>query len=194
MERDTEDERIVGLYLSRTERAIDETAAKYGRYCRSIAYSLLGNEEDAEECVNDAYLAAWNSIPPNEPKVLSAYLGKITRRIAVDRLRRKRAEKRGGGEYEVLLSELEECLSDSAEGLPYDECETERRRGVLNAFLASLDADDRRVFLARYFYGERIVSIAKRFGYSESKVKSMLFRMREKLKRHLSEEGYDEIP
>lgn len=188
------DERIVALYLERSERAIDETAAEYGRYCRSIAYSLLGNKADAEECVNDVYLAAWNSIPPHRPSVLSAFLGKITRRIAVDRIRHRRAEKRGGGEYELMLSELEECLPDGAAGLPYDECEEEERRGTVNRFLASLPEEERRIFLMRYFYGERIAAISESFGYSESKVKSMLFRTREKLRRYLAEEGYDEIP
>ena len=105
-----EDEAIVALYLERSEQAINETELKYGKLCYSIAYRLLQNEEDAAESVNDTYLEAWNSIPPHKPKFLSAFLGRITRRLSVDRFRRNHAEKRGGGEYPVLLDELAECI------------------------------------------------------------------------------------
>lgn len=188
-----EDATIIDLYFSRSEQAIRETDRKYGRYCHRIARSLLGNDEDAEECVNDTYLAAWNAIPPHRPRVLATFLGKLTRRISIDQIRRRAAAKRGNGELLPLLDELSETLPSSAP-TPQEELDRAEMAKCINAFLASLPENDRRVFLCRYFYGDPIADIASSFGFSESKVKSMLHRARERLRYHLYEEGYYEIP
>ena len=177
-----EDKDIVELYFERSERAIDATAEKYGAYCHAIARNLLGSDADAEECVNDTWLSTWNSIPPNRPSVLRTYLGKLVRRLSVNRIRYRTAEKRGGGEIPLILDELSECLSD-------EERETDDlTKEALHRFLTELGERDRRVFLLRYFYGEPIREIANRFGFSESRVKSILYRARERLRCVLESE------
>lgn len=176
-----EDHEIVALYVSRSERAIDVTAEKYGAYCHTIARNLLGSDADAEECVNDTWLSVWNSIPPNHPSVLRTYLGKIVRRLAISRIRYRTAERRGGGEIPLILDEL-------AEVLPAEERETDDlTRETLDRFLGQLRENERRVFLCRYWYGDPVREISRRFGYSESKVKSMLHRLRGRLKEFLEE-------
>ena len=183
-----EDCQIVELFWKRDEKAVKETASKYGNYCYSIAYRILSNHEDSEESVNDTYIDAWNSIPPHRPLLLSAFLGKITRRIAIDRWRINRAEKRGGGEPSLVLDELEECVTGE------NDIETELNREQLaqtvNAFMKTLSAAEQQVFVCRYFYMDPLESICKKFGFSESKVKSMLFRTREKLRVYLQKEGF----
>lgn len=183
-----DDKGIVGLYYDRNERAVDETAKKYGSYCFSIAHNILGSREDAEESVNDTYWDAWNSIPPHRPNSLALFLGKITRRISIDRYRRRNAQRRGGGEMELVLDELYQCIAHDADV----EKEFEKRRltQVINGFVKSLPTSEQKVFLCRYWYMDSIPSISKRFGYSESKVKSMLYRTREKLKEKLRKEGW----
>lgn len=183
-----DDKRIVRFYFDRNERALDETAKKYGKYCFSIAHNILSNREDAEESVNDTYLDAWNSIPPHRPNSLALFLGKITRRISIDRYRRRNAQKRGGGELALVLDELYQCIADEVD----IEKEFEKRHltQVINEFVKNLPSNEQKVFLCRYWYMDSIKSISKRFGYSESKVKSMLFRIREKLKEALRKEGY----
>ncbi len=185
-----EDKSIVELYFQRNEQAIAETASKYGNYCYSIAYNILNSSGDAEESVNDTYNDAWRTIPPHRPSILSTFLGKITRRISIDRFRRRTAEKRGGGELPLVLEELEECIA----GEKSIEEELERRRlsEVVNAFVLSLKGTEQKVFLCRYWYADSIGSISRRLGFSESKVKSMLFRTREKLRSLLIKEGFDE--
>ncbi len=183
-----DDRQIVDLYWQRSEEAISETARKYGTYCYSIARSILSNHEDAEECVNDTYNEAWHSIPPHRPSVLSTFLGKLTRRLSIDRLRYCTAEKRGGGEAPLVLDELEDCIS--GEGDPVKELEKQRLSETLQAFIRALPEKERQVFLCRYWYMEPLAAIAARYGYSESKVKSMLYRTREKLKRWLEKEGF----
>lgn len=182
------DRQILALYWARDEHAVDETAAKYGRYCHAIAYHILGDEADAEESVNDTYLDAWNSIPPHRPARLATFLGKITRRIAVDRFRRRTAQKRGGGQTEAVLSELQDCIPDHRSV----EQEIDRRQlqHIINAFVKALPDTQRRVFLCRYWYMESVEEIAARFGFSQSKVKSMLYRTREKLRARLTKEGF----
>ncbi len=181
-----EDKSIVELYWQRSEQAISETAAKYGKYCYSIAHGILNNREDAEECVNDTYNEAWNAIPPHRPSVLSTFLGKITRRISVDRFRHRNAEKRGGGEFPMVLDELRDCATgDDIES----EYEKKHLSETLNAFVKSLPETEQKVFLCRYWYMESVGVICKRFGFSESKVKSMLHRTREKLRNVLVKEG-----
>ena len=183
-----EDNRIVDLYWQRNERAISETAAKYGKYLHSISFQILQNAEDAEECVNDTYNDAWQSIPPHRPSILSTFLGKITRRISIDLWRKNSAEKRGGSEIAFALDELEECVA----GTDDVETEVERRelQRKLNAFLLRLPRVDRQVFMCRYWYMDSISEIAIQFDYSESKIKSMLYRTRNKLRAMLEKEGY----
>lgn len=183
-----EDSRIVELYLRRSETAIRETAVRYGAYCYNIAYNILRNREDAEESVNDTYLDAWNNIPPHKPSVLSTFLGKITRRISIDRWRRNHADKRGGGEMDLVLDELEDCISDSENV----ECAIEEREmaRIIREFLDGLSVTERRVFLRRYWYMESIAGIASALAFSESKIASMLHRTRIKLRNKLESEGY----
>lgn len=182
-----DDERIVALFLGRDEQAIKEVSTKYEAYCFSIANRILTCPEDAMECVNDAYLAAWNSIPPHQPKVLATYLGKLTRRISLMKWRSARAEKRGGGEVTLVLDELLECIPD--EKSPEDALQQQELTEILNDFLVALPKLPRQVFLYRYYHLEPIADIAKRFGFSQSKVKSMLHRTRGKLLIRLKKEG-----
>ncbi|MDL2234481.1 sigma-70 family RNA polymerase sigma factor [Ruminococcaceae bacterium OttesenSCG-928-L11] len=181
-----QDNEIVDLYWARAESAIAETSIKYGRYCKSIARNILASEQDADECVNDTYLGAWNAMPPQRPSRLAVFLGKITRNIALNKHDYNSAQKRNS-RFDALLSELEECIPgpDSAEDA-FDEGETARS---ISAFLRESTPEVRNVFLRRYWYAEPISAIAKRFQISESKVKSMLFRTRSRLKIHLEQEG-----
>ena len=181
------DDCIVELYWQRSESAIRATAEKYGAYCRSIARNILYDPEDAEESVNDTYLHAWQNMPPHRPSVLSAFLGKITRSISIDRWRRRHAEKRGGGETELVLEELEECASAPSD--VETEIERQEMARVIASFLDALPAVERRVFLRRYWYLDSITAIAGRFAFSESKTASMLFRTRKKLRELLEKEG-----
>lgn len=182
------DERIVALYWQRAESAIAETAAKYGDFCRYIAYNILASREDAEESVNDTYIDAWNSMPPHKPTVLSSFLGKITRRISIDRMRKKYAAKRGGGEMERVLDELADCISDPCDvETVIEQKETER---IIREFLDALPATERRIFLRRYWYMDTVAGIARDYDFSESKTASMLYRVRVKLRAKLESEGY----
>lgn len=183
-----EDERIIALYWARSETAITETALKYGRYLSSISYNILSNQEDVQECVNDTYHDAWNAIPPHRPAVLSTFLGKITRRLSIDRWRKSNAGKRGGGELPLVLDELENCVSEH--GDMEDEIERRELIKILNDFLDTLHTTERRVFLCRYWYMDSIQNISQQFGFSQSKVTSMLHRTRVKLRSVLEKEGY----
>ena len=183
-----EDARIIDLYWQRDESAISETAAKYGKYLHSISYGILRNEEDAEECVSDTYAGAWQAMPPHRPSVLSAFLGKITRRISISLWRKRSAEKRGGGETALALDELEECVS--GEGDAESEAERRELQEKLNAFLRALPLTERQVFLRRYWFMDPVADIAARFACSESRIKSMVYRTRKKLRAMLEEEGY----
>ena len=178
---------IVGLYWARSESAVSATADKYGAYCHSISYCILRDHGDADECVNDTYLDAWNSMPPHRPRVLSTFLGKITRRISIDRWRRAHAEKRGSGEIPLALDELSEVVG--TDGGVSDALDAKILSEAVGAFLRRLPTAERRVFMCRYWYLEPIETICERFGYSESKVKSMLSRTRSKLRAKLGEEG-----
>ena len=183
-----DDEQIVKLYWDRSEQAISETGQKYGGYCRRIAYNILRNLEDAEESVNDTYWDAWNAMPPHQPSILATFLGKITRRIAIDRWRSLNRMKRGGGEVTLALEELERCIAGGQS--PEREIEKKELVQAINRFLDKLPITERRVFLARYWYMDSIQEIAFRFQFSQSKVRSMLFRTRKKLRKHLEKEGY----
>lgn len=181
-----EDGDIVELYWNRSENAITETSKKYGRYCRSIAYNILSNAEDADESVNDTYLGAWNSIPPNRPSMLSTYLGKITRRVSLNRMRDKRRVKRGGAA--LVFEELSECIP--SEYSVEKTAEAAELSEMINRFVGSLDETERSVFVCRYWYFDPISEICARFGFSQSKVKSMLYRTRGRLLTFLKEEGF----
>ena len=183
-----EDSKIVDLYWQRSEAAIEETAIKYGAYCYAIANNILNNDEDAKESVNDTYLNAWNSMPPHRPSILSTFLGKITRRLSIDKWRKRNAEKRGGGQIEVVLHELEECIADGKS--IEEEVEAKMLAEVMNNFIKSLPDMEQRVFLCRYWYMDSIRDICNQFGFSASKVKSMLHRTREKLRTRLKKEGF----
>ncbi|AIQ37610.1 RNA polymerase sigma-70 factor, ECF subfamily protein [Paenibacillus sp. FSL R5-0345] len=181
-----EDQGIVHLYLQRSQQAILETKKKYGAYCRVIARNIISNLSDVEECENDAYLAAWNAIPPNLPRNFPVFLGRITRNIALDKYGYNTAQKRNR-EFEVILTELEECLASP------DTVETEYEEGeiasLINQFLYSIDEQARNIFIGRYWYSYSIEELSMRFNMSSSKVKSILFRTRKKLRIHLNKEG-----
>lgn len=182
-----EDQTIIELFFARSEDAIRMSETAYGAYCHTIARSILGNDEDAKEVVSDAYLGAWESIPPTKPNSLKAYLGKLTRNAAIHRLEKERAEKRGGGEVPLLLSELEECVAaeDSTEG----SLEASLLTDALNRFLERIGKEKRILFLRRYWYNQSVAEIALGMGISEAKVKTTLHRIRTELKLFLIKEG-----
>lgn len=182
-----DDQQIIDLYWNRSENAISETATKYGSYCYSIAYNILTNNEDAEESVSDTYMAAWKAMPPRRPSVLATFLGKITRHLSIDRWRSRNRYKRGGGEIILALEELEDCVCDSKTV----EKAYERKQLAItfNRFLESLPETERRIFLCRYWYMDSISAIASYYGFSDSKVTSMLHRTRKKLRAELQKEG-----
>lgn len=182
-----EDSRIIDLYFQRSEEAISQTAAKYGNYCFSIARNIVSSQEDASEAVNDTYLACWNAIPPHRPNSLTAFLGKITRRISINRCLAARTAKRGGGETELALEELSGCIPSHMD--VEKEMEAVELAGILNRFVRELPDTERRVFVCRYWYVTPVKEIAQQFGFSTSKVKSMLLRTRNKLKKVLQKEG-----
>ena len=180
-----EDYQIVDLYWARQESAIAETDKKYGRMLNSISFSLLSSAEDAEECVNDTYVAAWQSMPQERPTYLGAFLSKIIRRISVSRYRTSHAQKRGGAS--VLIEELSEAIpSSSSVEADY---ENGRLKEALARFLYGLDEKKRAVFIRRYFYSQPIEQISKAMGMKSGSVKSILSRTRELLREKLREEG-----
>ena len=181
------DREILDLYFQRSEQAIQETDNKYGSYCFRIAYQVLASREDAQESVSDTYLAAWNAIPPKRPPLLSAFLGKIARNISIDRWRSRSTYKRGGGEFALCLDELKHCAS----GQPSVEERQLQKEVVqtLNGFLKQLPEAERKVFVCRYWYMDSIRDIAEAFGISQTKVTTMLYRTREKLRKQLKGEG-----
>ena len=183
-----EDSQIIALYWQRSENAIHETQNKYGSYCYSIANNILNSPEDSEESVNDTYLAAWESMPPHKPDVLSAFLGKLTRRISIDKWRKRSADKRGGGTVTVALEELTGCIPSEFD--LQKEMEAKELAEVINIFLDTLSFPEKRAFLMRYFYLSSIDDIAKRMRFSDSKVKSTLHRIRKKLRTYLEKEGF----
>ena len=182
-----DDKQIIQLYFDRSEDAITQTASKYGRYCHTIAYNILHNFEDSEECVNDTYWKAWRIIPPRRPKRFAAFLGKITRNISPDIYRHYTADKRGGSEMDVALDELGDCVSSlTAIDDHIDEMDL---TDTLNRFLSSLSAEHRKIFMRRYWYISSVKEIADDYGITESKVKMSLLRSRNQLKAVLEKEG-----
>ncbi len=184
-----EDKKIVELYLTRNEEAIKETESRYGKYCYSIAYGILESREDAEECVNEAYLNTWNCIPPHRPKLLKTFVGKITRNLSLKLYEKRSAEKRGGGQAALCLEELAECIPANSEGGRIADDITVKE--LLEGFLESLPTDMRRVFVRRYWYMSSVAEIADMYGFTHSKVASLLHRGRKKLKDLLEKEGIE---
>lgn len=182
-----DDKQIVDLYWARSEKAIEETERKFGSYCRTVSYNILANTADAEECVNDTWLKAWNSMPTHRPSILAPYLGKLTRWLSLTRLREKNSLRRGGGELPLVLDELAETL-DSGQNTER-EMELRELNEALRHMVKALSKDERDVFLCRYWYMASIREIAEKTGFSESKVKTMLHRTRNKLLSQLKEEG-----
>lgn len=182
-----EDREIVNLYWRREEQAITETASKYGSRLSKIAFNILYSREDAGECVNDTYMKAWNSIPPNDPHSLLCFLGRITRNLSLNMLEAKSALKRGKGQVYAALEELEECIpsGDSVE----ETADENALIGILNRFLSELPQKARTVFVKKYWYMDSVKEIAASTGLTESNVKGILMRTREKLKKVLAEEG-----
>ena len=181
-----EDSKIIELYFLRSEQAITETAEKYGAVTKKLAYNILHDLQDAEECVNDTYLGAWNTIPPQKPNPLLTYLCKILRNLAIKKYHSKTAAKRNST-YDVALDELENCLpsSDSVED-SFNAAETARS---INAFLKSLSPENRILFVRRYWHADSIEDLAELFSVSPHTVSVRLNRIREKLKNHLRKEG-----
>lgn len=184
-----EDNAIVDLYLSRDEAAVERTAEKYGARLRSLAQGIVDDRQTAEECENDTYLQVWNAIPPHEPRdYLYAFLARITRHIALNCCRQRAALKRAAAVCQ-LSDELEQCIpapDDAACRLE----ETELREAI-NGFLSGLGEEKRNIFLRRYWYLDSISAISKRFGCSEGRVKTTLYRCRGQLRAYLEQEGYD---
>ena len=183
--KDTE---ILDLYFDRNEQAIAETQSKYGTYCFSIAYHILHDQEDSDECVNDTWMRAWNSIPPNRPDYLNIFLGTITRNLSFDRYKKKKAAKRGSGDLGVCLDELEECIPDAGSSTE-EAVEAAELQRMINEFLKTLPEKECNVFLRRYWYSEEYSEISKRYGMNLNSVKTSLFRTRGKLKAYLEKQG-----
>ncbi len=184
-----EDYKIVQLYWARDPDAITQTAKKYGHYCMAIAKNILVNHADAEECVNDTYMSAWNSMPDHRPAVLSAYLGKITRNLSFNRYKLEHAIKRGGSEIPSVLEELSECISGTKN--VENELEYKELVKAINTFLATLSSEKRSIFVCRYWYSDSIRSIAKQHNMKESTVSMTLKRLRIKLQKYLLERGFE---
>lgn len=183
-----EDEKIIGLFWMRSEDAIAETAAKYGKLFLRIASNILRNHEDSEECVNDTYLGLWNAIPEERPSPFSVFASRITRNLALKKYEYLSAEKRKPAAI-CSLEELGDCVSgkESVE----NEAENRRIEQLINKFLCQLGEEKRSIFLCRYWYFDSIEEICRRTGYSQSKIKSMLFNTRKKLRNYLESEGVD---
>jgi len=184
-----DDEQIVSLYWEREESAISETERKYDRYLTKIAYNILYDREDSRESVNDTYLAAWESMPPHRPSVLSAYLAKLTRRISIDRFRLKTRQKRIPSEYMISLSELDECVSG---GNPTEEIiNVKLLSDAIGVFLRTQSPEVRTAFLGRYYFLDSVKEVAAYCGMTESKCKTLLHRTRLGLKEYLRKEGFE---
>ncbi len=181
-----DDPRIIELYFQRDERAIAETDVKYGPYCRSIARNILSVREDAEECVNDTWHAAWNRMPPDRPQCLSAFLGRITRNLSISRFRSNRARKRYNG-VEVLLSELDECVPD---GRDVEQMADEHTlSGLISGWLDGLSDDDCALFVRRYWHGDAVKDLARHWGCTANQMAQRMLRLRRELRGFLESEG-----
>ena len=183
------DAEIVALYWDRNEDAICETQQKYGAYLAKISYNILSDFEDSSECVNDTYLKAWNSMPDHRPCNLATYLGKITRQVSIDVFRKKSSAKRYASEYAISLDELNDSFTDGT--LPEQALDVKILDEAVRRFLRALSDDERNTFIGRYYFFDSLKNVAAYCGMSEAKVKSMLYRTRQRLKAFLVEEGFD---
>ena len=182
------DEQIIGLYFDRNESAISETDSKYGAYCNRVAFNVLRDSFESEECVSDTWLHAWNSMPPQRPNILRAFLAKITRNLALNRYEANHAQKRGSGETESCLDELAECVSGG--GDPLDDAAAAELSKVISSFLKSLPERDACIMVRRFFYTESVKEIAAMYGMTPNAVSVTLNRGKTKLKDYLEKEGY----
>lgn len=182
------DEQIVQMYWDRNEDAIVVTGHKYGTYCYRIARNILELHEDSEECVSDTWLRAWNTMPPQRPSRLQQFLAKITRHLAFDRFKRNTAQKRGSGQMELVLSELESCIPGP--GTPEEDFIAKELADSVNRFVQNLPERDANIFVRRYFFTEALSDISARYGMTENNVAVILNRVRNRLKNHLEKEGY----
>ena len=182
-----DDSKIIALFFARSEQAITELSAKYGKLCLHIADNILGNKNDAEECVNDAYLGAWNTIPPQKPNPLQTYICRIVRNIAITRYHSNTAAKRNS-HYDVALEELEYCLFSS--DTPEARFHAKELSHLLDRFLSSLDTRSRVMFVRRYWYSDSVAQIAEAFRMRPNSVSVQLSRIRNKLRKFLIQEGY----
>ena len=183
-----EDIEIIGLYRSRSENAIAESDKKYGAYCFTVAYNILSDREDSGECVNDTWFHTWNVIPPKSPDRLKLFFAKITRRLSIDRLKKRNSQKRGAGELAVALDELDGCVPGGSR--VEDSIDEKLLAECIDTFLRKLSRRDRQFFLRRYFFTESVSGIASRFKVSENVVSVSLYRTRAKLKKRLETEGF----
>lgn len=183
-----EDEKILELFRQRDQQALLETQQKYGAYLTKVALNVLGDPEDSRESVNDAYLAAWDAIPPHRPQNLCAFLSTLTRRIAIDLLRRQQSRKRGGGEYDLALSELEQCLPGG--NTTEEIADGNALAQAIAAFLKTRSQQARTAFVCRYFYMDSVRETARACGLTETNTKVLLHRTRQALREYLEKEGY----
>ena len=181
-----EDHQIIGLYWARDERAICESANKYGGFCRRISYNILHSGDDADECVNDTWLHAWTAMPPERPNLLSAFLGRIVRNLSLSRWREKHAAKRTGG-AQVLLDELADCLPGGIE--TESEFEARETAHSIDRWLDAQTEDDRALFVRRYWYGENIADLAEAAGLPVQRLTKRMFNLRRSLRKYLEQEG-----
>ena len=183
-----DDNSIIQLYWDRNDQAIKATSEKYGHYCKSIAKNILNNEEDAEECVNDTYLNAWNSMPTHWPERLATFLGKITRNLSFNKYKRNHTQKRGGGEITLVLDELTDCVSDvdNVEQI----IDRQELAKAINSFVKGLSIEKRNIFVRRYWYADSISDIANDYGMLQGTVSKILERVRRQLKSYLTERGF----
>ena len=184
-----DDNEIIGLFLARDEGAIEAASREYGAYCAAIARGILDDPGAAEECVNDTWLKCWQSIPPQRPRSLKGFAGRIARNLALSALRLEKAQKRGGGQVQVALDELSEVVSGGE--TPEGALDRQAFRAALDGFLAGLPQRDRSLFLRRYWYLDDTAALAKRFRMSQTHVTTTLHRLRQRLRVHLEQEGFD---
>ena len=186
--RKSNDAQIIDLYWNRDAQAISASMDRYGAYCFSIADGILNNAQDAEECVNDTWLKAWNAIPPTRPAVLKIFFAKITRHLSFDKYKAGKALKRGGGNIQLVLDELAECIADESD--VEGQVDARELGKAINQFVASLPEREQNLFVRRYFFSEPIKAIADRYDLRENSVHVTLSRIRKRLRSHLSKEGY----
>ena len=184
-----EDKQIIQLYFNRSEQAIEETSSKYGKLTRSVSYRIVRNEEDTDECVSDTYMALWNTIPPENPDPFAAYICKLARNISVKKLRYKTADKRNSF-YDVSIGELEEVLTANSD--VHKEIEAKELQASINTFLKTLKKTDRVIFVKRFLFNMTLEEISEETGYSKNYINVHLHRTKDRLKAHLTKEGYYE--